>query len=67
MYDQVNTTVHTLAEVERNHILTVLELTKGNRTKAAQVLDIGVRTIQRKLKEYGVPPRTNQWELEPRA
>jgi DNA-binding protein Fis len=29
-----------------------LEYTKGNKTKAAQILGIGLRTIHAKLKEY---------------
>ncbi|KFE70490.1 sigma-54-dependent Fis family transcriptional regulator [Hyalangium minutum] len=42
-----------LAEVERHHILRVLESVKGNRTAAAKVLEIGRNTLARKLKEYG--------------
>ncbi len=42
-----------LAEVERRHILRVLESVKGNRTAAAKVLEIGRNTLTRKLKEYG--------------
>lgn len=44
----------TLASVERDHILTVLDQTGGNRTQAARILDIGLRTLQRKLKAYGL-------------
>jgi two-component system, NtrC family, response regulator HydG len=43
----------TLADVERDHILRVLESTAGNRTKAAAILGIGPATLFRKLKEYG--------------
>ncbi|MGD1148558.1 MAG: sigma-54 dependent transcriptional regulator [Thermoanaerobaculaceae bacterium] len=42
-----------MAEIEKEAILRTLELTKGHRAKAAQLLDIGLRTLQRKLKEYG--------------
>jgi len=42
-----------MAEIERDAILKTLELTGGHRAKAAQLLDIGLRTLQRKLKEYG--------------
>ncbi len=42
-----------LAEVERAHILHVLESVGGNRTKAAAVLGIGAATLFRKLKDYG--------------
>ncbi|MFN7916269.1 MAG: sigma-54-dependent Fis family transcriptional regulator [Vicinamibacterales bacterium] len=44
----------TLAEVERAHILAVLDSVDGNRTKAAAVLGIGPATLFRKLKEYRV-------------
>ncbi|SEK74356.1 Nif-specific regulatory protein [Stigmatella aurantiaca] len=43
-----------LAEVERRHILRVLEAVKGNRTAAAKALEIGRNTLSRKLKEYGL-------------
>ncbi|MDY7231029.1 sigma-54-dependent Fis family transcriptional regulator [Hyalangium rubrum] len=43
-----------LAEVERRHILHVLEAVKGNRTAAAKALEIGRNTLARKLKEYGL-------------
>jgi DNA-binding NtrC family response regulator len=39
-----------LAEVQKQHIEKALELTNGNRTRAAQLLGIGLRTLQRKLK-----------------
>ncbi|HXU29286.1 MAG TPA: sigma-54 dependent transcriptional regulator [Thermoanaerobaculia bacterium] len=43
----------TLFEVEKKSILATLEACGGNRTRAAQVLGIGLRTIQRKLREFG--------------
>ncbi|MBE2253963.1 MAG: sigma 54-interacting transcriptional regulator [Myxococcus sp.] len=43
-----------LAEVERRHILSVLERARGNRTLAAKWLGIGRNTLGRKLKEYGL-------------
>ena len=42
-----------LAEVEKRHILRVLDACKGNRTAAARALQIGRNTLARKLKEYG--------------
>ncbi len=44
----------TLREVEKEHILAVLEALNGNRQSAAGVLGISERTLYRKLKEYGV-------------
>ncbi len=42
----------TMDEIERHAILEALEKTGGNRTRAADMLGIGLRTLQRKLKEY---------------
>lgn len=42
-----------LAEMERRHILAVLQRCGNNRTKAAAVLGIGTNTLWRKLKKYG--------------
>lgn len=44
----------TMAELEHNAIFATLEEQEGNRTRAAKVLGISLRTLQRKLKEYGV-------------
>lgn len=41
-----------LAELERAHILHVLDLVKGKREEAASVLGITSRTLYRKLKQY---------------
>lgn len=41
----------TLEEMEREIIRLTLKKTGGNKTKAAKILDIGLRTIQRKAKE----------------
>jgi Nif-specific regulatory protein len=45
--------VDSLAEVERRHILRVLNKVAGNRTLAAKLLGIGRNTLARKLKKYG--------------
>ena len=42
----------TLSELERRHIQKVIDATNGNRTRAARILGIGLRTLQRKLKAY---------------
>ena len=41
-------------KVERALIVANLELTQGNREKAARILGMGERTLYRKLKEYGL-------------
>jgi len=43
-----------LKEVERQMIIRTLEETGGNRTRAAEILGISRRTLQLKLKEYGI-------------
>jgi two-component system response regulator HydG len=43
-----------LKDVEREMILRTLEETGGNRTHAARILGISRRTLQLKLKEYGI-------------
>jgi DNA-binding NtrC family response regulator len=44
----------TMAEIERYAILTTLEAVNGSTSKAADILDISVRTIQYRMNEYGV-------------
>ena len=44
----------TVEEVERNHIRVTLELTGGNRVKAAAAMGISERTLYRKIREYGL-------------
>lgn len=41
-----------LSEIERLHIYRVLEACRGNRTRAAEVLGISIRTLRNKLHEY---------------
>jgi DNA-binding NtrC family response regulator len=43
-----------LADAERFMVEATLRELGGNRTQAAKVLGIGLRTLQRKLKEYGI-------------
>jgi two-component system NtrC family response regulator/two-component system response regulator HydG len=42
----------TMADIERQAILETLGRTGGHRARAADILGIGLRTLQRKLKEY---------------
>lgn len=42
----------TVAEVERHLILDTLEYCAGNRTHAAKILGISIRTLRNKLNEY---------------
>ncbi len=54
-----------MAELEKRHILRTLEEQGQNRTRAARVLGIGRRTLQRKLEEYKeqgeeIPPAASE-------
>jgi len=42
----------TLAELEKKHIFAALDHCQGNRTHAAKVLDVSIRTLRNKLHEY---------------
>ncbi len=44
--------MRTMEDIERQAILETLAYTKGHRAEAAGILDIGLRTLQRKIKEY---------------
>jgi DNA-binding NtrC family response regulator len=50
-----NVELLTLDELERRHIKRVLEVTGGNRPKAAKILGINVSTVYRKLEKYDIP------------
>ncbi|MBX3232492.1 MAG: sigma-54-dependent Fis family transcriptional regulator [Labilithrix sp.] len=47
----------TMADIERHAILSTLEAVQGSTARAAEVLDISIRTIQYRLSEYGVSAR----------
>jgi two-component system, NtrC family, response regulator HydG len=49
----VATEVRQLAEVEREHIESVLRAVGGNRSREAQKLGIGEATLYRKIKQLG--------------
>jgi DNA-binding NtrC family response regulator len=44
-------------QVEKLHLEKTLALTEGNRTHAAEMLGISLRTLRNKIREYGLPPR----------
>jgi DNA-binding NtrC family response regulator len=50
--DAASAAVKTMSEIERDAILQALRETGGNRERAARKLNIGLRTLQRKIKEY---------------
>ncbi|MCC6558404.1 MAG: sigma-54-dependent Fis family transcriptional regulator [Polyangiaceae bacterium] len=50
----------TMAEIERYAILATLEATNGSTTRAAEMLDISIRTIQYRLHEYGLAAKSRR-------
>ena len=46
-----------IRSLERQLLEKTLVETGGNRTHAAEMLGISVRTIRNKIREYGLPPR----------
>jgi DNA-binding NtrC family response regulator len=56
-----NEALPSLAEIEKRHILAALEKCKGNRTHAAKLLDVSIRTLRNKLHEYnGTSPKAEE-------
>lgn len=41
-----------LKDLEKLHIQNVLQYAQGNKTKAAELLDIGLTTLYQKIKDY---------------
>jgi len=52
----------TMAEMEKRHVLAALERSKGNRTQAAKMLDISIRTLRNKLHEYNMQSQSDAAE-----
>lgn len=50
----VETGLFKLKDVEAEHLKNILKFTKGNKTRAAELLDIGLTTLYNKIKEYGL-------------
>ena len=49
-----NVELLTLEEIEKRHIEKVLDITGGNRPKAAKILGVNVSTVYRKIEKYGL-------------
>jgi DNA-binding NtrC family response regulator len=49
-----NDTILTLETVEKNHILNTYRLLQSNKSQTARQLGIGLNTLRRKLKYYGI-------------
>jgi DNA-binding NtrC family response regulator len=47
----------TLQEAERQLLEATLKATGGNRTRAAELMGVSLRTVRNKIREYGLPAR----------
>jgi DNA-binding NtrC family response regulator len=47
----------TLRDMEKQLLQRTLEATGGNRTRAAEILGVSLRTVRNKIREFGLPPR----------
>jgi DNA-binding NtrC family response regulator len=47
----------TLRDMEKQLLERTLEATGGNRTRAAEILGVSLRTVRNKIREFGLPPR----------
>lgn len=56
----------TMADIERHAILQTLDSVAGSTARAAEILDVSVRTIQYRLHEYGITPKRKE-SRPPRA
>jgi len=54
MAESTDKSPYDLSTIEKIYIQKVLQVTKGNKTKAAELLGIGVTTLYRKLEEYKI-------------
>jgi len=52
--NMANFSTFSMASVEKKQIQKVLNFTKGNKTEAARLLEIGVATLYRKIEQYKI-------------
>ena len=45
--------------MEKRLLAMTLDATGGNRSRAAEMLGVSLRTVRNKIREYGLPPRRN--------
>jgi transcriptional regulator with GAF, ATPase, and Fis domain len=48
-----------LEDAERRLLEVTLDATGGNRSRAAELLGVSLRTVRNKIRDYGLPPRRN--------
>ena len=65
--DNQQTTFKTLAQVEKEYILEVLESVGGSKAKAAAVLGVTIKTVYNKLNRYAAESKPVEEVTEPVA
>ncbi len=50
--------------MEKRLLEMTLDATRGNRSRAAEMLGVSLRTVRNKIREYGLPPRRNYAHIE---
>jgi transcriptional regulator with PAS, ATPase and Fis domain len=55
-----NVELLTLEDIEKRHIEKVLDITAGNRPKAAKILGVNVSTVYRKIEKYGLGQKSDE-------
>ena len=53
-----------LEEMERQLLAMTLESTGGNRSRTAELMGVSLRTVRNKIREYGLPPRSNYANID---
>ena len=53
-----------LETAERRLLEMTLDATGGNRSRAAEMLGVSLRTVRNKIRDYGLPPKRNYLEKE---
>jgi DNA-binding NtrC family response regulator len=48
-----------LDEMEKQLLTITLDATRGNRSRAAEMLGVSLRTVRNKIREHGLPPRSD--------
>ena len=52
-----------LESVEKRLLEVTLDATGGNRSRAAEMLGVSLRTVRNKIREYGLPPRRSYADI----